>query len=185
MLSSRKCGTKRAGRAGSVVLVTEITERIAARMRELKLEPIDLAAGARTSQTTVERWINHYSDPRAYKIVAIAKTLRVSVSWLLTGEEEGFDDQTRASIWEGLQGALDRLAKLRQKKMTEGVRSEIDEVEHGITLAQQLLGLTAAQVAALAEAAAATREAESLRVDAPGEDPPELEEDDPPQRPSP
>lgn len=64
-----------------------IGARIGERMAAVGLEEIDIAAAARVSQSTVNRWLNGISDPRAENLPAIATALRVTEHWLITGDE--------------------------------------------------------------------------------------------------
>lgn len=68
--------------------------RLDARMREQGLEAIDLAAAVRVNQSTVSRWLDGISKPHADHIAPLAARLDVSVAWLLTGQEQPYDDAT-------------------------------------------------------------------------------------------
>lgn len=164
--------------------VTTLGERIQAALEAKQWRPNRLAAELDVDTDTVRRWLRDLNKPRVDDVAPLADRLGVSISWLLTGQDEGFDPATLVSVWFGLQAAWDRLAALQLAEMTDEVRAQIVETQEVIVVSQQMLGLTAAQAAAFAEAADAIAGADALRADAHEEDDPPLGEDDSEQRPS-
>lgn len=65
--------------------MSEITERLIARANELGLKQTDLIKGTGAGKTTVHKWFNHLNDPSAKYLDDLAKTLKTSPQWLLTG----------------------------------------------------------------------------------------------------
>lgn len=114
--------TRHGGTLGYVDART-IGARIGDRMELRGLEEIDIAAAARVSQSTVNRWINGISDPRAENIPAIARVLNVTEHWLITGDERSLVEKLVAEMREdGFDDAeiLDTLSGLRNTREAAG-----------------------------------------------------------------
>lgn len=165
--------------------MTAITERIVERMRDLGLEEIDLAAGVRVAQSTVNRWTHHLSDPRSSSVPALAATLDVSMAWLLTGEEQPYDDVTVLTVY-GIIEPTERMAKryLAKKRLTREEAQELRDALDGAAAARQMLGLEAsseldAEVARRLAELRAEREARREIAETAEPVPPEEEESHP------
>lgn len=61
----------------------DIGARIEARMKELDLAPIDLAAAARVDPTSVKRWFAGRSAPSSPHLAALALKLQVTTDYLV------------------------------------------------------------------------------------------------------
>ena len=66
-------------------------DRLAAAREAQGLDQRALAARLGVKLSTVQRWEDDQSEPRANKLIALAGILNVSMRWLLTGEGEGLD----------------------------------------------------------------------------------------------
>ncbi|QQD22307.1 helix-turn-helix domain-containing protein [Oceanospirillaceae bacterium ASx5O] len=65
-----------------------ISERIAERRAFLNLSQARLASKVGVSDTAVSKWESGFSQPKGRYLNDLASALRVSVSWLLTGDNE-------------------------------------------------------------------------------------------------
>lgn len=63
------------------------SDRIAQRMKELGLQHKDLVAATGASKGTVTNWISGVNNPTGNRLVQLAKALKTSSGWLLTGVE--------------------------------------------------------------------------------------------------
>lgn len=63
-------------------------DRLAAAREALGLDQASLASKLGVKLSTVERWEEDQSEPRANKLNMLAGVLNVSMRWLLTGEGE-------------------------------------------------------------------------------------------------
>lgn len=63
-----------------------ISDRIATRLNELGLKQVDLVEATGLSKGAVSKWVTGTSAPSSEHISTIAKTLKVSPDWLLTGQ---------------------------------------------------------------------------------------------------
>ncbi|MDC4759427.1 helix-turn-helix domain-containing protein [Acinetobacter baumannii] len=63
------------------------SDRINARMKELGLKPADLVRGTGAGRATVSAWTNDGNNPSAKYLDALAKCLKTTTTWILTGEE--------------------------------------------------------------------------------------------------
>lgn len=71
------------------------SDRINARMKELGLKPADLVRGTGAGRATVSAWTNDGNNPSAKYLDALAKCLKTTTSWILTGEGE---KETKAEL---------------------------------------------------------------------------------------
>lgn len=124
--------------------VDDFAERVSARVDQLGLLPVDLAAATRVHQSAAERWLKGLTKPHADHIVPLAKKLDVSVAWLLTGEDQPFDDATVLTIYETIE-PLERMAKryLAKARLTADEREELRDALAGASAARTMLGLEA------------------------------------------
>lgn len=63
-----------------------VSDRINKRMNELKLKQADLIRETGAGRATVSGWINDGNNPSAKYLEALAKCLKTTSSWLLTGD---------------------------------------------------------------------------------------------------
>ncbi|EHU1763502.1 helix-turn-helix domain-containing protein [Acinetobacter baumannii] len=71
------------------------SDRINARMKELGLKPADLVRGTGAGRATVSAWTNDGNNPSAKYLDSLAKCLKTTPSWILTGEGE---KETKAEL---------------------------------------------------------------------------------------
>ena len=64
----------------------QITDRINQKMTEHNLSQADLIRGTGAGRATVSGWVNGTNNPSAKHLDNLAKTLKTTTSWLLTGE---------------------------------------------------------------------------------------------------
>ncbi|MFN3073163.1 LexA family protein [Acinetobacter sp. TY2] len=64
----------------------QITDRINQKMTEHSLSQADLIRGTGAGRATVSGWVNGTNNPSAKHLDNLAKTLKTTTSWLLTGE---------------------------------------------------------------------------------------------------
>lgn len=65
----------------------KIIERIKKIMTDNNIKQIELANALGIGKSTINAWFNNNSDPKADQIEQIAKALKVSIEYLITGEE--------------------------------------------------------------------------------------------------
>ncbi|WDZ50006.1 S24 family peptidase [Acinetobacter vivianii] len=70
--------------------MSEINERIVKRMNELKLRQVDLIELTKAKKGTVSKWISGTNTPSVEFMPVLAKALKTSEKWLMTGEEDHF-----------------------------------------------------------------------------------------------
>jgi len=70
----------------------EVSDRINKKMTELNLTQADLVRSTRAARATVSGWVNGTNKPSAKHLDALAKTLKTTVSWILTGQDAGSFD---------------------------------------------------------------------------------------------
>lgn len=63
----------------------QVTDRINQKMAEHKLSQADLIRGTGAGRATVSGWVNGTNNPSAKHLDNLAKTLKTTTSWLLTG----------------------------------------------------------------------------------------------------
>ncbi|WP_407595075.1 S24 family peptidase [Acinetobacter lwoffii] len=67
--------------------MSSATDRILKRMADLGLKHKDLVAATGASKGAVSHWLSGVNTPSGERLLLLAKLLRVSPDWLLTGEE--------------------------------------------------------------------------------------------------
>jgi len=80
-----------------------VADRINTRMNELGLNQADLIRGTGAARATASGWCNGTNKPSAKHISALAKTLKTSPEWILTGDNpKNIKEQTfyEASEWD-------------------------------------------------------------------------------------
>lgn len=65
--------------------MSSIRDRIIQRMTDLKLKQVDLMEATGATKGAVSKWVSGTNVPRSEFMPALAQALRVSESWLLTG----------------------------------------------------------------------------------------------------
>lgn len=71
--------------------MSELTNRIELLLSENKMRCSDLARGAGISDTTIRSWFNRNSIPSVEAAYKVAQYFRVTVEWLVTGQNTKFD----------------------------------------------------------------------------------------------
>lgn len=66
--------------------MSQVSERIRARMSELNLRHVDLMRGTGAGKATVSSWIKGAVNPSATYIDSLAQVLKTTPTWLLTGQ---------------------------------------------------------------------------------------------------
>lgn len=69
------------------MLMKDITDRIIKRVNELKISQKEIAKAIGASSPTVNNWLNYDREPSLKYLEKLAKTLEVSIQWLVTGYE--------------------------------------------------------------------------------------------------
>lgn len=64
----------------------EVSDRINKKMAELSLTQADLVRGTGAGRATVSGWVNGTNKPSAKHLDSLAKTLKTTTSWILTGQ---------------------------------------------------------------------------------------------------
>lgn len=72
----------------------EIGERISLAIKESKLLAKDVASRLGVSEVTISKYSNGVSTPKNAYLTQLAKILNVSVTWILTGEENVLPDDS-------------------------------------------------------------------------------------------
>ena len=67
--------------------MTDISDRIASRMRELNIKQVDLIEKYGFSKGTVSKWVSGTNTPNGPNLTKLATTLKTTESWIITGEE--------------------------------------------------------------------------------------------------
>jgi len=73
----------------------EVSDRINKKMAELDLAQADLVRGTKAARATVSGWVNGTNKPSAKHLDALAKTLKTTTSWILTGQDDSSFDVHR------------------------------------------------------------------------------------------
>lgn len=120
----------------------EFAQRVNDRADELGLKPVDLAAATRVHQSAAERWLKGLTKPHADHIEPLAKTLDVSIAWLLTGQEQPYDDDTLLAIYAVIEPA-ERIAHryLAKKRLSRAEILDLREALDAAHAARQMLGM--------------------------------------------
>lgn len=67
--------------------MTDISDRIASRMRELNIKQVDLIDKYGFSKGTVSKWVSGVNTPNGINLTKLASILKVSESWIVSGTE--------------------------------------------------------------------------------------------------
>lgn len=65
----------------------QVSDRINQKMKELDLSQADLIRGTGAGRATVSGWVNGTNKPSAKHLDNLARTLKTTTSWILTGNE--------------------------------------------------------------------------------------------------
>jgi len=84
-------------------------DRLSAARDAVKMSQKDLAHRLGVSTSTLEKWENDISEPRANRLTMLSGVLNVSLPWLMTGEGQGVDVDADTLAPE----AVDILAEIR------------------------------------------------------------------------
>lgn len=68
--------------------MSTISDRIIQRMTELKIRQVDLVEATGATKGAVSKWVAGTNTPKAEFLPPLAKVLKTSQDWLLTGENE-------------------------------------------------------------------------------------------------
>lgn len=68
--------------------MSTIRDRIIQRMAELKVRQVDIVEATGATKGAVSKWVAGTNVPKAEFLPALARTLKTSQHWLLTGEQE-------------------------------------------------------------------------------------------------
>ena len=68
------------------MIMSEVADRIGLRMRELGLKHKDLVEGTGASKGSVSTWVNGINTPTGERLVSLAKLLKTSPEWIITGK---------------------------------------------------------------------------------------------------
>lgn len=68
--------------------MSTISDRIIQRMTELKIRQVDLVEATGATKGAVSKWVAGTNIPKAEFLPSLAKVLKTSQDWLLTGENE-------------------------------------------------------------------------------------------------
>lgn len=68
------------------MIMSEVADRIGLRMRELGLKHKDLVEGTSASKGSVSTWVNGVNTPTGERLVSLAKLLKTSPEWIITGK---------------------------------------------------------------------------------------------------
>lgn len=132
------CGAFR----GMIAAVQTLGDRIQIALDAKDWRPNRLASAIDVDTDTVRRWVKGLNKPRVDDVPDVAQALGVSVAWLLTGEDQPFDDETVVAIYEGIE-PLERLAmrNLKKPRLSSAERVETEEALAGADAMRRMLGL--------------------------------------------
>ncbi len=95
-----------------------IGDRIKSTRKSLRMTQKDLAAAIRVTQTAVSKWESNTDEPKGKNLDALAKTLKVSLEWVLYGgnnpQASGNQFQTVEpnTAKSGLEGVIERYRQM-------------------------------------------------------------------------
>lgn len=72
--------------------MSDISDRIASRMRELNIKQVDLIERYGFSKGTVSKWVSGTNTPNGPNLTKLATTLKTTESWIISGEQSGSQD---------------------------------------------------------------------------------------------
>ena len=74
-----------------------VSKRIKLRLNELGMKQADLAKKDVANKSTISMWLNGNSIPSNERLVKLANALKVSTTWLLSGEEDNLNTSEHIS----------------------------------------------------------------------------------------
>lgn len=79
----------------------QVSDRINLKMTEHNLSQADLVRGTSAGRATVSGWVNGTNNPSAKHLDNLAKTLKTTTSWLLTGFADEGNNFQLVETWDG------------------------------------------------------------------------------------
>lgn len=77
----------------------DTSERIKRRMRALGLKSVDLVKQTGASKGAISHWVNGTTQPSGENLLSLAKCLKCSPDWLLSGEAEKIEVRESNAEW--------------------------------------------------------------------------------------
>lgn len=77
----------------------DTSERIKRRMRALGLKSVDLVKQTGASKGAISHWVNGTTQPSGENLLSLAKCLKCSPEWLLSGEAEKIEVRESNAEW--------------------------------------------------------------------------------------
>lgn len=77
----------------------DTSERIKRRMRALGLKSVDLVKQTGASKGAISHWVNGTTQPSGENLLSLAKCLKCSPDWLLSGEAEKLEVRESNAEW--------------------------------------------------------------------------------------
>ncbi|MFB2668904.1 S24 family peptidase [Shewanella xiamenensis] len=77
----------------------DTSERIKRRMRALGLKSVDLVKQTGASKGAISHWVNGTTQPSGENLLSLAKCLKCSPEWLLSGETEKIEVRESNAEW--------------------------------------------------------------------------------------
>ncbi|AXI47445.1 transcriptional regulator [Sulfitobacter sp. SK012] len=90
-------------------------DRVAAAREAAGMDVEALAIRLGVRQSTIRKWEDDVSEPRANRLSILAGLLNVSMRWLIIGEGEGLDAPTEEPVPADLSGILAEMRTLRME----------------------------------------------------------------------
>ena len=78
----------------------QVVDRINQKMAEHNLSQADLIRGTGAGRATVSGWVNGTNNPSAKHLDKLAKTLKTTTSWLLTGTADTGQNFQSVEVWD-------------------------------------------------------------------------------------
>ena len=78
----------------------QVADRINQKMTEYNLSQADLIRGTGAGRATVSGWVNGTNNPSAKHLNNLAKTLKTTTSWLLTGIADTGQNLQSVEVWD-------------------------------------------------------------------------------------
>ena len=78
----------------------QVADRINQKMTEYNLSQADLIRGTGAGRATVSGWVNGTNNPSAKHLNNLAKTLKTTTSWLLTGIADMGQNLQSVEVWD-------------------------------------------------------------------------------------
>ncbi len=67
------------------ILIMEISDRIKQRLKDLNLKSVDIIKATGVTSGGVSQWVNGATKPKGEKLLIVAKLLKCSPEWLISG----------------------------------------------------------------------------------------------------